>query len=96
VTVRPAPVGTGDLDIGERTLGIENLDAGSPADGHTVQAQAVIDDRSRFHRDGRRCRDLEAEERRGDPLEVEGVGEERKDLATRSGHELGSLQEEGH
>jgi hypothetical protein len=86
--VLPRVEGAVELDVDESPSRLPDDDAGSPANGYSVQAERVVDDGVSPHRDGIRCEDAEAKPRRGDRLEVAGVGEERERIRERDRHEL--------
>src|SRR4051812_17044270 len=76
--VPPDRVGTLDLHVDEPKGRLPELDQRPPANRYPRDAEAIIDDRALTHlyRAGRR--DLEAERRWRQSLEVSRVGEERK------------------
>ena len=61
-----------------------------------MQLELVVDQRALVHRDRGRGDDLELEERRGDRLEVVGVGEEREHLVTGARQDHVDFEAAGH
>jgi hypothetical protein len=86
--VVPEPVWPLHLDVDEALARLPALDASQPANGHAVQAQPVLDHRSRGHRNRPWRDDVKPEPRWRDALEVRGVGVELEDLTRGSGDDL--------
>ena len=79
VRMMPKLIGTFALDVGELVGRIPDGDLGTPPHGDAVQAQRVVDQGARVHRDRLRREDVKAQQRRGDALQVGGGGEEIED-----------------
>jgi hypothetical protein len=92
----PAAVGAGELDVSERRRRVEGLDESSPAERDAVEAELIVDESTGAHSDGARGDDVKVEERRGDALEVSGVGEEGEDLFTGAGQKERPFETIGH
>ena len=85
VLVDPEAVGATQLLVDEQGWGFPARNASAPAHGYPANSQAVVDQGSHFHVDGRRGFDAEVEEGRGDVLQIEGISEEREDFLPGSG-----------
>jgi hypothetical protein len=95
MSVRPSPqrVGAAELGVDEAHPRRPLLDERLPADGDPVDPQAVLDEGADGHGDRPWGDDREAQQRRGDRLEVVGVAEEAEHLVGRAVQEL--FAEEG-
>src|SRR3954447_2410054 len=93
VCVVPQGVRPAQLTVDEAHAGLPVLDLGEPPDRQAVQPQPVLDDRAGAHRDRAGRGDGEPQPRRGDRLEVAGVGEEGEDVVGGAGQAL--LPEQG-
>lgn len=76
VTVDPFPVWSSDLTILERARRIPGRDLGSPFHRESVQPDAIVDDRSRMHVDGKIAENAEVQLGRRDSPEVFSSSEE--------------------
>ena len=83
VGVVPQPVGPPHLGVDERHPGAPVLDPRQPADRNPVQAQPVADQGPRADLRGADGHDPEVQPGRGQPFQVERVGEEGEDLVGR-------------
>lgn len=81
--VRPA-----DLHIDEPPRWLPRLDPSPPPHRHPVQLQSGLDQRPDSHLDRSRCRHLESQPRRRDPLEVVGIAVEGEDQSGRKRNAL--------
>jgi hypothetical protein len=79
VRVVPRPIRTTLLGIDEAMWRIPLEDLSAPAHRQATQPQSIVDDGPSAEVDRPRRQDAEAEQIRRDPLEIEGVSEERED-----------------
>ena len=96
VSVMPAAIGPGELDVGEGGDGVEGFDAGAPVKGDAEEAELVVDEGASMHGDGARGIDVEVKERRRDAFEVFSVGEEGEDFFSRTRDEERAFKVVGH
>ena len=96
MAMMPATIGPFELNVAERRRRVEGFDEGAPVEGDAVEAQFVVDQRTGSHLDRARCGDVEVQKRRGDALEVTGVGEEGEDLLAGPGQKERSFETVGH
>lgn len=85
VSVMPQLVGSADLDIDELMRRIPFEDFGAPADGQSMHANAIVDERTGMHGDGGGRQDFELQPWRRDGFEVSRFGKKRKYPAARAG-----------
>jgi hypothetical protein len=83
VRVMPQGIGAAQLNVHELVWRIPLGDFRAPADGKTVNGDAIINQGAGPHDDGGRREDFELQPARRDDLQVAGFGEEGKDLAPR-------------
>lgn len=93
VGVLPERVGPVDLGVAESQRRLPGLDPRLPANWEAVQAQPVIEQRSRAHRDRLRRRHPEVEPWGRHRLEVDGGGVEVEGALGRDGDALAALQD---
>ena len=79
----PFPIRTSDLRVHEDTRRVPGRDLGAPRHRDASKADPVVDQRACAHVHRERRQHAESKERRGDPLQVARVGEERKDIGAR-------------
>ena len=81
----PERIRTAALHIHELMRWIPPDDLGPPADGQTVNADAVVNERAGTYLDGRGCEDFKIQPRRRDGFKVVGVREKSEYLRARAG-----------
>ena len=84
VRVMPESVGTTELNVDEMVWRIPLGDFRAPADGNTVDRDAIINQGPGTHHDGSRCEDFHLQPGRRDSLQVLHVGEELEDFIART------------
>ena len=80
VGVMPERIRTAALHIHELMRRIPRGDLGPPADGHAMNADAVVHEGAGTHLDGRGCKDFKVQPRWRDGFKVVGVREKSKYL----------------
>jgi hypothetical protein len=81
--VEPDGIRTLELFVGEGVRRLPVGDACAPAERDTAHLEIIIDQRALTHDDRQRGLDAETQFRRGNRLEVLGLGEEIEDLLDR-------------
>jgi hypothetical protein len=92
VLVHPGTIRSANLRVDEQEGRVPNGDLACPVEGDAVQAQHVVDPRSRLHADGARTGDPELQPRRRHHLQVFGVCKKRKDVPPVTVDDLGTIQ----
>ena len=95
VVVFPEAVGAFELYIDEGAGRVPLRDFGGPADGDAAEAEAVVNQAAFAHGDGLWGDDVEVDPRRGDLLEIVGVGKEGEEVSAFSWEPELGFQAEG-